>query len=395
MAQRTTKFDVIIIGAGITGLSAAYHLQELGVHHILLLDQGDPGLNGSIAGAGYIAGGLLDNFTRIENAHGEAFAHQLWRLGDLAFDEILIFCESHKIGTTRGKRLRLITSEPELKEAQTATKLMQSGGLPAKLYLRDQLPEDLRVFRERVLAVQVDGDRSAFVDVATCLRTLQTKIKTKVTKYHVDVVRTDGQQVHVQNKAGASSYTGQMVVVCNHLAIGDLLPTMRAALVSYADQWGRYNCDASPKLVRALQGSFISANHTHEWGIMAPNGELRFGGGRYLRKMAGIEATEASYDQKIESHLQEQIQKTFALESTIAASKGGASLECRPCDELPIIGPMFGEDRVLLASGYMGQGLSLGFFAGKRLAELLAKGQARDLLDLLLPRRLRSLAEGS
>jgi glycine/D-amino acid oxidase-like deaminating enzyme len=70
-----------------------------------------------------------------------------------------------------------------------------------------------------------------------------------------------------------------------------------------------------------------------------------------------------------------------------------AGLDCRPCDELPIIGPMFGESRILVGTGYMGLGLSWGFLAGKCLANLVAKGKSPMLPSRLTPARLRSLEQ--
>jgi glycine/D-amino acid oxidase-like deaminating enzyme len=68
-------------------------------------------------------------------------------------------------------------------------------------------------------------------------------------------------------------------------------------------------------------------------------------------------------------------------------------LDIRACDEIPIIGPMFGDSRVLLASGYMGSGLTLGFAAGLGLADFVAAGKSRIIPSLFHPNRLRSLAE--
>jgi glycine/D-amino acid oxidase-like deaminating enzyme len=52
---------------------------------------------------------------------------------------------------------------------------------------------------------------------------------------------------------------------------------------------------------------------------------------------------------------------------------------------------MFGEGRILVATGFMGQGLTQGFFAGRCLAELVAHGAAAALPRRLWPERLRSL----
>ena len=60
-------------------------------------------------------------------------------------------------------------------------------------------------------------------------------------------------------------------------------------------------------------------------------------------------------------------------------------------DEGKLIGPMFGQPNILLATGFMGDGLSLGFLAGKCLSELILEGQSTSLPRFLWPERLRSL----
>ncbi len=389
-SKAKAKYDVILIGAGVTGLASALHLRRHGIDNILLLDE-NPRLGASAGCAGYLAGGLVDNFTRITNAHGGQAAAALWRLGDQAFDAAIAFCESNGVQVHRGRRLRLVTSEPELKEARLAVEQMHQHGIAGELL--NEVAKKFPYFHQRVLAVQDDGDRAAFVDVAAYLDALRQQCQITSLAERAIELETNGDSALVKTNNGM--YQAQMVVLGNHLAIGDLLPTMRAALVSYADQWSYYDCGGEKVVARGLSGHFLTANHTHEWGVMAPDGKMHWGGGRYLRKFAGIEAKTASHEFTIEQHLQQQLIKTLNLSSasSVTVNVGVATLDCRPCDELPLIGPMFGENRILLATGYMGQGLTLGFLAGKYMADLVATGSAKGLPELVLPRRLRSLPE--
>ena len=55
------------------------------------------------------------------------------------------------------------------------------------------------------------------------------------------------------------------------------------------------------------------------------------------------------------------------------------------------LGPMFSSPQILLATGYMGQGLSFGFLAGKCLSELVLKGESKVLPRYFWPERFRYL----
>ena len=190
--------------------------------------------------------------------------------------------------------------------------------------------------------------------------------------------------------AGGKTWRAEIVVLACHLAIAKFLPTLEEALVPVADQWSRIGQNGSA-LCELDVGTFWSAGHGYEWGGRTASGELVAGGARYLRPMAGIGASAASYETSIAEHLEKKLGETFVNMPAASLEPGNGELDCRPCDELPIVGPMFGESRLLLATGYMGNGLVLGFMAGRCLAELIVHGKSDVLPRRLWPERLRTM----
>ncbi|RZA14816.1 MAG: FAD-binding oxidoreductase, partial [Proteobacteria bacterium] len=85
--QSMKHYDIAIIGAGITGLSAAYHLSEAG-HRICLSEDGSEDSTTEVS-AQMISGGFIDNYTRISQRHGAEFAQQAWTYSNHAFDETI------------------------------------------------------------------------------------------------------------------------------------------------------------------------------------------------------------------------------------------------------------------------------------------------------------------
>ena len=119
---------------------------------------------------------------------------------------------------------------------------------------------------------------------------------------------------------------------------------------------------------------------------------MTIGGSRFLRKFAGIGAVEPKVEPKIESHLLGFLSQVFGIDNSKTYHlRTVAGLDIRPCDELPVIGPMFGETRILVASGFMNHGLPQGFFAGKCLSDLIQSGVCGNLPRILWPERLRSI----
>lgn len=373
-------FDVIVIGGGITGLSAIYHLQSAGIGRIALAS-GTADAATSRHSAGFLAGGQIDNFTRISHAYGDALAARLWRFGDLAFDELAAFCEANAVPLKRGRRQRLITSAAEQVEAEKAVALMQGQGLPSTL---KSPGGDLTA---RVISVQDDGPRSAAVDVWQLMHALEdaTAGAPRLSRVkHLELLH-NGAELTLDDDQMARA---EIVVVAAHIGTSLLIPDLRDALVPYADQYSEIQL---AKGQISWTGSTFSANHTYEWGIFTAPDVVRLGGGRYLRPMAGIEATAASIDPKITAHLLGQLGKTFTFGEGAKVLMTSAGREIRPCDELPVVGPMYGNGRALIATGFMGAGLTQGFLAGRCVAELIKDGCSDILPRELWPERLRTL----
>jgi glycine/D-amino acid oxidase-like deaminating enzyme len=383
MTKLKKSYDVIVIGNGITGLSTALHLEQAGITNIALCATSSQPILAKKTPC-VLTGGQIDNFTRFSHNYGTEFAKELWEFGNRASDHIVSYCEKNSIGRESGPRIRLITSLAEMREAEIAVKQMQEAGFRANLNERVDYNFS---FSERVVAIQDDGHAGSIIDVEHLGKTLSEQIKAKTIPA---LKKFEKHETLFRVYAGDEVIEAQMLVFACHLAIGDFLPEIKDALVSVADQWTYLDIKNLSESPANLKTFIYTANHTYEWGSLS-NSFATLGGGRYLRHHAGIEATKALYEKKIEDHLRQQFTLTMPNIKLGKIVSGTAGLDCRPCDELPIIGPMFGDSRVLVATGYMGNGLALGFYAGKCLTEFILKGQADFCPRRLHPERLRSL----
>ncbi len=391
MAQDKRRFDVAVIGAGITGLAAALHLESRGISRIALSSSTKPG-GATRSAAGLGTAGFIDNFTRFSHHYGAAAAGELWRFGDEACRAFVKGVRGLGLAVATGRHVRLITGEDELVEARLAVPQLKGQGFAADLTEKVPAIDGLGL-SERVLAVQEDetktGPRAMAVDLPLLMNALAATVKAERIPAVTRIRHEAGGLVLVHEDGSETAC--EMAICAAHLGIGALVPEIASALVSVADQWCRVRFEDGRGFPETLVGSVFSAKHGHEWGGFAAPGELILGGARYLRKWAGIEADRAELMPQISEHLLKLVGQTFKLDGRPQIVGASAFLDCRPCDELPIIGPLFGSGRLLIATGYLGAGLTLGWLAGDCLAELVATGTCARLPRRLWPERLRSL----
>ena len=135
----TCRADVAVVGAGITGLSAALHLAEAGAA-VAVLDRVGPGWGASGRNGGQVNPGLKLDPDEIARIGGERLVHDVWTAPDLVFALI----ERHRIAceAARGGTLRAAAATADLPALQSlgeqcarralGTTLLDAGAIAAR-----------------------------------------------------------------------------------------------------------------------------------------------------------------------------------------------------------------------------------------------------------------------
>jgi len=387
------KHSVIVIGSGITGLSAALHLRTEKIRDVVIIS--DRSQKASSAHCpGLLFGGTLDNFTRHHHAWGIEFAKEIWQFGESGVHLALQFCRDHQIPIVGGDRLRFASDPLEKKELEQAVSLLSKSGFDAKFepIASRTLGASSPLKNEDRLALQIEKNSAAIVDSNRFLAgILSATGNPEIVDGDVLSLSTNAGGVAAHLRDGEVVH-GEMVLVASHLSIPLLIPQLSPAIVPFSDQWHRIRF-ADPVFEKAIAGSVFSFQHSYFWGSILSATESLIGGGRHLRRFAGFEAANADLSEKSSTWVLNVLQKLTGYTKAPEIVHSCALRDCRPCDELPIIGPMFGEPRILVGTGYSGNGLATGFHAGKCLAALIANGTSSTLPSGFLPTRLRRLAD--
>ncbi|MEM4623854.1 MAG: FAD-binding oxidoreductase [Thermosphaera sp.] len=157
------KADVVIIGAGVTGVLTAAGLMERGVRDIVIVEKSYPGSGGSFR----CATGIRASFTSIEHVEVMKRAIELW-------PQISVM---HNIQYSRDGYLWVLTREKDVEFFRKVVDFHNSRGVPTKLLDPSEVKELVPLMRvDKVLAAVHDplaGKANCFEAVLNPLRELR------------------------------------------------------------------------------------------------------------------------------------------------------------------------------------------------------------------------------
>lgn len=404
------RYRVVIIGAGIMGLSAAYHLARRGVKDILVVDKGY--LCGGASGRN--GGGVRAQFSSETNI-------QLMRQSIEICRE---FATEMKINVwfRQGGYLFLTRSRERARMLEASVKLQQDCGLQTRLIQNNELREIVPEISPDgvVLASFNSSDGVVFPwpfvwGYANAAKDLGVEIKTFAT---VEELRTNGKQVTQMvlrsTRHDALAAGERLEPTAAYGASPDIEPS-RVRSIAPSEERTVIECDTvlccagawSPEIAKMLGIELPNKPHRHEICSTEPLkpwlGPLvaDLTDGLYFSQSArgeivggiGVEPVPPGINQRSSA----QFLATYARSLVRAVPSMAAVKVLRQwagCYDLtpdgnPIVGHVDGIDNFVLACGFMGHGFMMAPVMGKLLAEHIATNDTSPLFARWNLRRFR------
>lgn len=361
--------DVIVIGAGLHGLSAALHLSQAGMRPIVL-EKDYPGRHAS----GVNAGGVRRLGRHFAEVPLSVESLKMWRhIEELVDDDC---------GFTPCGQIKVAETEAELDSLQRRVDELRALGYGHEVLIgRDGLRERVPAIAPHCVggvACHGDGSANPFRTVTAFRRkaeSLGVKVQSGVAVRHISrtestwrVSTTGGefQAPRLVNTAGA--WGGKISAM-----LGEPAPVRADALMLMITE--RIEPFLSPVL--GATGRTLSFKQFS-------NGTVLIGGGHRGRTQPDTNRTEVQLGGLRISA--QTVRALFPQLRNVQVARFWAGIEGVTPDGLPIIGPSATEENAWHAFGFSAHGFQLGPVSGRIIAELITRGESSLPIE---PFRLR------
>lgn len=369
-------FDVIIVGAGIAGLSTAYWLEKSNPNiKIAILDRASLGSGASGRNAGFITCGSAEHFYKLEKQFGLQKAVEIWKFSDTNRELLkseIIQGDSKLVDFSQTGSCTVAASESDWQRYHGLSQTMLGAGLDVELIDEKYLSEKYGV-RNFLGAIQYKNDGE--IHPIKLLGLLKSKLRQ--TKFIFDSVVTDLKR-ESDSWAVTTSKTklsAGKVIFCLNGYSDTVLPELKNVVKPQRGQ-----VIVTEPLKKFVQGPCYLTKHLCYFRQL-PSGELLIGGFRNH----DIEAENTNQDEitpKIQAALKEFAHSYFQNTSQVKINYQWSGVMGFTEDGQMMIGEHPSKKDLFLMAGCSGHGMGLSFHAALTLANCLNGQSVPPHLDV-------------
>ncbi len=370
-APRRIEREVVIIGAGICGVSAALHLQRRGVPYAVV-ERHTVGSGASQRNAGFLMRGAADHYAAAVAEHGRELARRVWRwteenLAGLREEGI------ERLGTYRAvpSCLLALTAEQE-GELRRSRALLEEDGF--RVGWIDRGEDSIWRSREAGALGGLLNPGDASVNPYELMSMLAGRLSEPVIENQEScgIAGAPASSGSIVVRTSDAILICRRVLVCTNAYGPLLLPQLAAMITPRRGQMIAVNAAGA-----RLDCSYY-ANHGSEYLRQTPDGTIVVGGCRtyHADREVGYEDVTTEYVQRdIERFARRMLGADFQVAARWAGTMGFTP------DGLPLIGPVppsagdeWPEGSVWFCGGFTGHGMSMAHRTSRAAIEAMLEG---------------------
>lgn len=370
--------DVVVIGGGVVGTSIAYQLARRG-KAVLVLEQRGLASGASGRNGGLVAGGAAPHAGR-----GDTFSDltgENLRLLQAFMAETGAEFELRLPGT-----LDIATRDDHAAHLRAVVREQQALGLPVRWLDSAEVRDLVPLASPRILGAKFAEGHGhlwpfklvhAFA-AAAAARGARFAVPARVAQ----IVRRGGRACGVRVQGGGEVRAEWVVVATNAWS-----PLLLDELPPGAVVPARGQILVTEPLPHGLLPHPFGTNFDKEYGRQTPDGKVLVGGCRRFDQDAGLGHYAEETTPAVLAAIAGCLTALFPALRSARIVRAWAGIMGFTPDGLPLIGPVGLTDRLVVAAGFNGGGMSYAAIAGKLVAELIAEGTPSLPLDLFAPDR--------
>jgi gamma-glutamylputrescine oxidase len=378
------KADVVIIGAGYTGLSAAHHIAKSGLSPVVL-EANYPGWGASGRNGGVITAKFRLSFRDIDTAHGRVMARRMYEIAHDSVemvDELVSELGIKSARLTRSGQVKAAHNQATLRTAIDEAEWMkrEMGDTEVRILDAHQVREETG---SRGFVGGVLNPGSGGIHPLNYLRGLAKGVAQRgvpvFQESPVLKLRRDGEGVIAETPGGSVRARQAIIATNSYSDLTSATVRLQHTLVPF-----RSALIATEKLSPNLAGSLMPTGRTYtetkrmmRW-FRKVDDRVIFGG----RGAFGKQDSESAFEA-----LRRAMTGIFPELVDVPLDFRWSGLVGMTLDSVPHVGRI--DDRTLYSVGYNGAGVAMSSLMGRYLASLV-RGEAVDL-GLLDARRVKTI----
>lgn len=359
------QFDVIIVGAGITGLSTAYWMnKEDSSLKIAIIEKGTIGAGATGRNAGFITCGSVEHFNRMVTKHGETQALEIWRFAEenmsLLKSEIINGSEKDLEFEQRGA-YSLAAQDNEFTELKSVAKLMESFKIPVEVCDSKQIIKRLGA-EHFVGGIRYCNDGA--INPIKLIERISEKINCTLLEYTEAFSVEEASSGNRLVKTNKGDFEAPIIIYCTN--------GYSAALNSYFKDkiYPTRGQIMVTEPVDVFMDGPCYANFYLDYFRQLANGSLLIGGFRQIEK-----ETEVGYSdhttEAIQAALHDFVLKHLPKFKDTKITHRWAGVMGFSSDGEPMMGSLPDDNQVFFCGGFTGHGIGLAFRSAKSLVDMV------------------------
>ena len=359
--QERREVDVLVVGAGLVGCTAAYFLTQAG-RDVVITEKHDPGLGASGRNAGFMITGLDTYYHQAIEAFGHDVVKETWQLSQKThqyWHDFIKQSESTVKFDPCGSTL-LAESKAEAKELELAARALKTDGIDVIYHDVDPLN------RGYFAAIEQPWDCAVqpFELVQTILKQSGAELIANNELYGFEQQQDGGVEVYTRKVI----FNARKVLLCTNAYSPRIDPYFVEKVIPT-----RAQCLVTEPLDEPVLNTCGYSDYGYMYYRMTFDNRLLIGGGRKQNKALENQTTEDRVTEPVQHELDMYLKHRFT-EVQVPVHRRWAGIMGFTPDRIPLVGTTPDKPDVGFAVGFTGHGLALGAATAERAADMIVNG---------------------